>query len=107
MLVSKNIAEAVAIAENAARRNFPSKDGAPSRMRLDYERLSKLFFERFIEECDYMWNKSTAGESIKHHDYTNVMMKELRKKMRSQRKLNKLVEQEIERRKKETSFPSD
>ncbi len=107
MLVSKNIAEAVAIAENAARGRFPSKDGAPSRMQLDYERLSQLFFERFIEECDYMWNKSTAGEPIKHHDYTNVMMKELRKKMRSQKKLNKLVEQEIERRERETRFPLD
>lgn len=107
MLVSKNIAEAVAVAENAARGDFPSKVGAPSRMRLDYEHLSKLFFERFIEEVEYMWETSTAGRAIKHHDYTNAMMKELKKKMRSKKRLDRLVEKEVAKRVRKETFPSD
>lgn len=107
MLVSKNIAEAVAVAENAARGNFPSKVGAPSKMRLDYEHLSKLFYERFIEEVQYMWDTSSAGGSIKHHNYTNAMMKQLRKKMRSKKRFDRLVEKEVTKRAREETFPSD
>jgi hypothetical protein len=107
MLVSKNIAEAVAVAENAARGDFPSKVGAPSKMRLDYEHLSKLFYERFKEEVEYMWDTSSAGGSIKHHDYTNTMMRQLRKKMRSKKRLERLVEKEVTKRTREKTFPLD
>ncbi len=107
MLVSKNIAEAIAIAENAARGHFPSKIGAPSKIRLDYEHLSKLLYERFIEEVQYMWETSTDGGSIKYHDYTNAMMKQLRKKMRSKKRLDRLVEKEVARRAREETFSSD
>lgn len=107
MLVSKNIAEALIVAENAARGKFPCKENINSHMRFDFDNLSKLLRERFIEEVQYMWDMSTEEKTIKHHDYTNVMMRQLQKKRRARKRFEKLVEQEIARREKGSSLPLD
>ena len=107
MLVSKNIAEALDVAENAARGKFPSKEKASYGLRFDFDNLSTLLRERFIEEVQYMWDMSTADKNIKHHDYTNVMMKQLQKKRRARKRFEKLVEQEIARRQKEANLSLD
>jgi hypothetical protein len=107
MLVSKNIAEALIVAENAARGKFPCKESINYQMRFDFDNLSKLLRERFIEEVQYMWDMSTEEKTIKHHDYTNVMMRQLQKKRRAQKRFEKLVEQEIARREKGSSLPLD
>jgi len=104
ILVSKNMAEARDVAENAARGRFPSKDKTPSEVHFDFDHLSKLFRERFIEEVQYMWDMSTIDKTVKHDDYTNVMMKQLQKKMRARKRFEKKVEQEIARRAKEATF---
>lgn len=107
MLVSKNIAEAVAVAENAARGNFPSKEGAPSRMRLDYEHLAKVLYEQGIAEVEYIFEMGMADKPIKHGDYAAAMLKELHKKMRSRKRFEKMVDQEIARRAQEENLPLD
>lgn len=107
MLVSKNIAEALDVAENAARGKFPSKEKASYGLRFHFDNLSTLLRERFIEEVQYMWDMSTADKNIKHHDYTNVMMKQLQKKRRARKRFEKLVEQEIARRQKEANLSLD
>jgi len=107
MLVSKNIAEALTVAENAARGKFPSKETMNSQMRFDFDNLSKLLRERFIEEVQYMWDMSTEEKTIQHHDYTNVMMRQLQKKRRARKRFEKLVEQEIARREKGSTLPLD
>ena len=107
MLVSKNIAEALIVAENAARGKFPSKQKPHFYMHFDFDHLSTLLRERFIEEVQYMWDRSTEDKTIQHHDYTNVMMKQLQKKRRARKRFERLVEQEIARRQKESSLPLD
>ena len=54
-----------------------------------------------------MWDMSTEDKTIRHHDYTNVMMKQLQKKRRGRKRFEKLVEQEIARRQREANLSLD
>ena len=107
MLVSKNLSEALTVAENAARGQFPSKEVSASHKKFDFDQLGQLLFERFIEEVQFMHDASTQDRPIKHHDYANAMIKQINKKMRSRKRFEKAIDDEIARREREAHLPLD
>jgi hypothetical protein len=107
MLVSKNLSEALTVAENAARGRFPLKEQSAHHKKFDFAQLGQLLFERFIEEVQFMHDASTQDRPIKHHDYANAMIKQINKKMRSRKRFEKAIDDEIARREREAHLPLD
>lgn len=107
MLVSKNIAEALTVSENAARGLFPLKEASLTHMKFDFEHLGKLLFERFIEEVQYMHDASVDDRPIKYDDYANAIIKQINKRIRARKRFEKAVDDEIARRAREEHLPLD
>lgn len=98
MLVSKNIAEALVVAENAARGLFPSKEPVASSLSFDFELLAKILCDYDIAEIQFMEECTFEDKPLKFRAYWEILNKKLRAKRKARKKLDELVAAEIEKR---------
>ncbi len=98
MLVSKNIAEALVVAENAARGQFPSKELVTSRLEFDFNVLAETLCNYEIAETQFMEECTFEDKPLKFRAYWEIMNKKVRARRKARKKLDELVAAEIEKR---------
>jgi len=103
MLVSKNVLEALTIAENAARGLFPSKDPVVSKLKFDFAQLAVILRNYDIKEIQFLEERTFDNEPLKFRAYWEIMNKKVRARRRSRKKLDELVTKEIAKRAKDES----
>jgi len=103
MLVSKNVSEALTIAENAGRGLFPSKEPVVSKLRFDFDLLAEILRNYEIKEIQFLEECAFEDKPLKFRAYWEIMNKKVRTRRKAQKKLDELVAKEIVKRAKEDS----
>lgn len=104
MLVSKNISEALIVAENAARGIFPSKQPVKSSLKFDFARLSQTHNDNEIAELMFIDECLFGDSPMKFQTFSNIMITQHQAKRKARKKLDDLVAKEIEKRAKESAI---
>jgi len=89
MVISKNLKEALCIAENAARGKFPSKEPLVGRLNFDYEKMAELETKMHIHQLDMRDKKLDQGLSLYIQDILrnrDFNEEKKQRKMRSKRR---------------------